>query len=189
MESDGEAMTGAGLRISDGSGAPGDDTLDRLAARYRAPLMRYFLRRGVSHETAEDCVQDVFLRIAQAEPGLIENAEAYLFKIAANVLVDRARRAKTRSESLHDPLGDQPLASREGSPARVFEDRQALRRLAAVLDELPSRTREIFLLNRLDGLSYTQLAVRYAVNVKVIEREMSRVLVHLRQRFPHDDRP
>ena len=60
-------------------------------------------------------------------------------------------------------------------------------RLAAVLDELAPRTREMFLLNRLDGLSYTQLAARYGVTVSAVEKQMMKAIAHLNSRFRRDD--
>ena len=163
-------------------------SLASLVQLYRQPLLRFFSRRALSQETAEDCVQDVFERLARVAESEVENPEAYLFKVARHVLIDRARRAKVRHEGLHDPIGDRQLVSLEGSPARLLEGREALEQAARALGELPQRTRNIFLLNRLDGLTYTQLAARYAVNVKVIEREMSKALGHLRQRLPDHDR-
>jgi len=59
--------------------------------------------------------------------------------------------------------------------------------LAAALGELPPETREIFLLNREDGLTYTQIAARYALSVKAVERHMVRALNHLRLRLPKHD--
>ena len=162
--------------------------LRTLALRYRGPLVRYFRRRGVPPDAVEDCAQDVFVRIARADSGLIENAEAYLFSIAANVIIDRARRARARREDGHGPIDDYAVLGVEHSPARVFEGREAIVRLSAILSELPPRTREIFLLNRLEGLTYTQLAARYAMSVKAIEKQMSKALVHLRRRFPPDER-
>ena len=163
-------------------------SLASLALSYRQPLLRFFARRSLTPEAAEDCAQDVFMRLARvADPG-VENSEAYLFKVARHVLIDRARRASVRFEGMHDPIADLQLVSSEGSPSRILEGREALEQAAKALRELPERTRNIFLLNRLDGLTYTQLAARYAVNVKVIEREMSKALSHLRQRLPDNDR-
>jgi RNA polymerase sigma-70 factor (ECF subfamily) len=163
-------------------------SLASLAQAYRQPLLRFFARRSLSPEAAEDCVQEVFMRLSGvAAPG-VENSEAYLFKVARHVLIDRARRASVRREGMHDPIADLQLASPEGSPSRILEGREALEQAAKALRELPERTRNMFLLNRLDGLTYTQLAARYAVNVKVVEREMGKALGHLRQRLPDHDR-
>lgn len=160
---------------------------DGFAARYREPLVRYFLRRGLSLEAAEDCAQETFARICQADGERIEKPEAYLFAIAASVLTDRARKAIVRRESAHTSIENFAAAAEEPSPARVFEGKEALMRLAAVLDELAPRTREMFLLNRLDGLSYTQLAARYGVTVSAVEKQMMKAIAHLNRRFRRDD--
>ncbi len=163
-----------------------DARLRQLALGYTAPLKRYFVRRGVPQDAAEDCAQDVFLRIARADGGTIENAEAYLFTIAAAVVIDRARKLKSHHAAYHVPIENYALEGGEPGPIRVLEGREDLLRLKGVLDELPARTREIFLLNRLEGLTYTQLAARFGVTIKAIEKQMSRVLAHLRQRYSHD---
>lgn len=165
-----------------------DDDADRdvqlraLAVRYRDPLVRYFLRRGLSMEAAEDCAQDVFVRVARVDQRSIERPEAYLFTIAARVAVDRSRTAWSRHERDHQLIDDMAPSS-EFSAFQILEGREAIEQLAAILDELPDRAREIFLLNRLDGLSYTQIAARFALSVKTIEKQMSKTLAHLRSRY------
>jgi RNA polymerase sigma factor (sigma-70 family) len=163
-----------------------DARLRALAVRYRDPLVRYFLRRGLQPDAAEDCAQEVFVRVARIDPDKVDNAEAYLFTIAASVAVDRSRAARSRRELYHDPI-DELIPGGDFTPARVVEGRQALEQLAAVLDELPDRTREIFLLNRLEGLSYTQIAARFAVSVKAVEKQMSKALAHLRRRYQFNE--
>ncbi len=64
------------------------------------------------------------------------------------------------------------------NPERVLEGREAFARLRIVLGELKPKTREIFLLNRLDGLSYTQIAVRYGLTPSAIEKHMMTALAH-----------
>jgi RNA polymerase sigma-70 factor (ECF subfamily) len=172
-------MSGRGLPADGGAGR--GSTLAGLVERYRSPLLRYFVRRGLSQEAAEDCAQDVFLRLAKTRPTAVDNQEAYLFRIAASVLIDHGRRARARGDALHDQIDDNALVSGARSPHLLLEDREALQRVAEVVAKLPQRTREMFLLNRLDGLSYTQLAARFSVSVKVVEREMSRALLQLRR--------
>lgn len=159
--------------------------LGALALRYREPLVRYFLRKRLGKEAAEDCAQEVFLRLARTNEETVQNAEAYLFTIASSVVVSFARKAKTHREAQHHPIEDFSLVSAEAGPDRVLEGRQALLRLAAALGELPPVTREMFLLNREDGLTYTQIAARYALSVKAVERHIVRALSHIRLRLPH----
>jgi len=171
--------------------APQSEPLDKgvqaLAQRFREPLVRYFLRRGLAMEAAEDCAQETFARICNGGGAHIDKPEAYLFAIAANVLMDRGRKAGVRRESHHVTLENFTGASEEPTPARVFEGREALMRLSAILDELAPRTREMFLLNRLDGLSYTQLAARFGVTVSAVEKQMMKAIAHLHKRFPRNE--
>jgi RNA polymerase sigma factor (sigma-70 family) len=161
--------------------------LETLALRYREPLVRYFIRKGISQDLAEDCAQEVFVRLARTDQDTVRNAEAYLFTVASNVIVTLARKAKSHRQTLHDPIEDFPLLSAGAQPDRVLEGREALHRLAAALGELPADTREMFLLNREDGLTYTQIAARYAVSVKIVESHIVRALSHLRKKlFAHD---
>jgi RNA polymerase sigma factor (sigma-70 family) len=164
-----------------------DTRLEVLALRYREPLLRYFVRKGLAADAAEDCVQEVFVRLARTDEATVQNAEAYLFTIASSVLVTRARKAKTRFAAHHHPIEDFSLVSGEAAPDRVLEGREALERLVAALRELPADTREMFLLNREDGLTYTQIAARYALSVKAVERHIIKALNHLRLRLPRHD--
>ncbi len=164
-----------------------DARLRALALRYREPLVRYFIRKGIPAALVEDCAQDVFLRLARTDEQTIENAEAYIFTIASSVVVTWARKAKTHREAQHRPIEDFSLVSGEAAADRVFEGKQALQRLVAALGELPTDTREMFLLNREDGLTYTQIAARYAIGVKVVERHIIKALNHVRLRFSRND--
>lgn len=157
--------------------------LEALALRYREPLVRYFIRKGLAKDLAEDCTHEVFVRLACTSQEAVRNSEAYLFAIASNVVITRARKARSRRETLHDPIEDFPLLSGGASPDRVLEGNEALGRLVTALSELPADTREILLLNREDGLTYTQIAARYAISVKVVERHIVRALKHLRMRL------
>lgn len=155
-----------------------------LAAQYFTPLVRFFRRRGFTIHAAEDGAQEVFVRMLGLEDrSRIDNPEAYLFRVAATVITDRARRDGVRQANRHDCSDDLVLAAEEPSPERVISDRQQLERLRLVLDEMPARRREILMLSRMDGLSYSQLAVRYGVTVSAIEKQMMKAIAHLHRRM------
>jgi len=66
-----------------------------LDARFRAPLMGYFLTRVKNREEAEDLTQEVFVRLmAIGSLDEIDRAEAFVFRIASNLLRDRGREAR-----------------------------------------------------------------------------------------------
>ncbi len=155
--------------------------------RYRQPLIRYFVRRGAPEATAEDLAQDCFTRLfALSSRDHIENLEAYLFRTASGVFADYVEYVQKRQSSKHDPLDESDfdtLATEAPGQDRVLEGREGVARLKAVLLELKPRTREIFLLNRLDGLSYTQIAVSFGMTNRGVEWHMMEALKHLRSRL------
>lgn len=161
--------------------------------RFREPLTRYFLRRGVPDSSAEDLAQDCFTRLfALASRDHIENVEAYLFQTASSVFADYVAHAHRRQASKHvsfDILAFDTEPTGAPGQDRVLEAKEAIQRLRGVLLELKPRTREIFLLNRLDGLSYTQIAVRFGMTNGGVEWHMHEALKHLRKRFADWQKP
>jgi len=164
--------------------APGEQTDRGLVLSYRDPLIRYFSRRGVAPVLAEDLAQDCFTRLfALNGREHIANEEAYLFQVAASVYADHLRLPHSRHAARHVPVDDFNAPAEVLAPDRVFEGREGVKRLVEALAELKPKTREIFLLNRMDGLSYTQIAVRFGVTPSAIEKQMMKAIAHLNLRL------
>jgi RNA polymerase sigma-70 factor (ECF subfamily) len=113
--------------------------------------MSYFLRRLNNHAEAEDMTQEVFLRLAKTDTTKVESADGLVFKIAGNLIRDRARRLKVRAESAFSVWsleggGVDPL-----DPARIAADRESLACLIAGLGEMGEPTRTIFILYKLEN--------------------------------------
>jgi RNA polymerase sigma factor (sigma-70 family) len=151
-----------------------DEALRAWMIEYGPALRRYFLKRVPSPD-AEDLVQDVFMamqvRGALDDPG---KAERYLFRVAANVLARRHRkRAWTgQHQSLDDDFGlADPL-----SPERILLDRESLGRLMRVLDDLPPRMNEAFILHRFEEMTYPEVARRMGLSPKTVENFIARAM-------------
>lgn len=156
---------------------------EMIAAQYRRPLVRWFRKQGLDHDAAEDCAHESFVRLCSRDASYVYRVDAYLFSVASSVLMDLRRRAKVRHEAYHIPIDDFDGPSDEPTPIRVSESREALRQLSETLDELPVGTREMFLLNRLDRLSYNELAILFDVSVSTVEKRMMKAIAHVRRRF------
>lgn len=157
--------------------------LEALDARYRAPLMTYFQRRAASRAEAEDLTQEVFVRIAgrpECEGG--ELAEGFIFTVAANLLRDQARRARTRSADHHLSLeagecDDGAAALVETlEPERILLSREVLAGVLRALDAVPPRTRDIFLLFRLEGMKQREIAHLHGISVSAVEKHIVKAL-------------
>lgn len=155
-----------------------------LVARYREPLMRYFLRKGMSEAASEDLAHDTFLKLfALSRTDHVENMEAYLFQIASSVLNDHLRhlRVRRRHAGVVEGLWGERAETR--TPERVLEAKEAVARFEAALGELKPKTRDIFLMNRMEGLSYTQIAVRLGVTPSAVEKHMAKAITHFVRRL------
>jgi RNA polymerase sigma-70 factor (ECF subfamily) len=143
-----------------------------------------FARRRVGRQEAEDVVQDAYLHLLQRGAiGALEHPRAYLFRIAANLAVDAARKTKTRSRYAADEIEFLGLATSAASPEATVEGAMELRQFQASLNELPPLCREAFLLNRIDELTHAEIARQLGVSVRTVDRHMAKAMSHLRRRL------
>ena len=154
-----------------------------LSVRYGQAVRRFFSRRLRDGADVEDLTQEVFARLLKrAELGEIANIEGYLFHTAANLLRERARKAARRPGDCFDGA-EIDGAVEEFSPERILLGREAYARMVEALQELPERTRTIFVLNRFEELSAAEIARRLGVSVSTVEKDMMRAIAHLKARL------
>ena len=152
-------------------------------AFYRAEhdRMFHFFRRKVGRDEAPDFVQEAFTCVLRSGAfDRLENPNGYLTRTARNLLINRARTWHRKGCMLY-PLGearDAPLAPEQEWKIEGRELRAAYRR---ALLSLPRRTRRIFLMHRLKGMSYRQIGEELCVGDKCIEYHMMRALSRCRR--------
>lgn len=164
-------------------GNPAERNGDRRPSQLqelRADLVRYFQRRVHQREDIPDLVQDVFLRLFRREGSAnIENLRGYAYQIAASVLVDRNRRRTVRHQEKHIEFDAQHAGHTEIGPDRILAGREALRALAVLVEDMPERTRTVFVLRRLEHMSYKDIAKRLGISVSAVEKHMLRAMERL----------
>jgi RNA polymerase sigma factor (sigma-70 family) len=156
--------------------------LDDLSRRFRPALLAYFLRRVRNPAEAEDLAHDVFLRLAGVPLEQLRSADAYIFQIAANLLRDRARRWKVRNDYAAAQLAAADTEEPElhpFDPERIEAARRSLATLVARLMELPQRTREIFVLYRIENVTRHNIAQAYGLSISTVEKEVARATAYL----------
>lgn len=161
------------------NGEPGEQTqlFERLDARFRAPLMTYFLRRVGNRQDAEDLTQETFARLVGA-PSFSSEAKApgYVFRIAANLLRDRRRRDAVRKQRPFSAFDDDVIEIISNQivegvePERVLIGQQSLAAVYKVLEELEERTRVIFMLYRLEGMKQKEIAALLGLGLSTVEK-------------------
>ncbi len=155
-------------------------SVESLAASYQRPLLRYFLRQGLSVSDANDCVQDVFTRvIRKGDVGNLDNPQGYIFTIANNLLKDRARRKRTRKDDKHIEVDDTLLFCDRPSQARILAGRQELALVKKAIMKMPPKVRRVFILNRFEGLKYREIADVLGISISAVEKHMMTALKQL----------
>ncbi len=153
--------------------------IEAFYTRYKTALKGYFLRRVQNHAEADDLTQELLVRVTrQVDREEIENPDAFVFKVAANLLRSRGREWQ-RHAKFGDQLDHLVKSVEVLSPERVLVDKQSLERLLKHLDSLNPRAREVFFLHRLEGMKYAEIALIHGMSVSTVEKDISKAIAHL----------
>ncbi len=148
---------------------------------YRAALRAFVARRIDDPHEVEDLVQEACARlIASAREATLDAPQAYLFRIAANLIADRHRRAAP-TVPIADGF-DPPVAGAQ-EDARRFADLQAA--LVAALDELSPRCREVFVMRRFDERGTGDIARSLGISPRMVQKHLTHAVAHLYDRLGH----
>ena len=152
---------------------------------HQAWLKNWLTRRLKCQYSAADLSHDAFLRlITGATPGhRLREPRAYLMLIVNRLLINRYRRKQVEEEALRQVatlLSD----CDERDPARIASAQDLLAHIIQLLtEELPEKPRRAFLMARLEGLSYRQIAARLKVSESSVKLYLAQVLSHCHARL------
>jgi RNA polymerase sigma-70 factor (ECF subfamily) len=156
------------------------DRLEQIFRAHAPRLTRFFRQRLNNSEEARDFVQEAFVRLAGARPGgMLRNPEAYLQRIARNLLFNRSKRTEFKLAAFHAPFDERVDVAIAPEQSLAIEAADVLKLYRRAVSELTPRTREVFLLHRIDELSYKEIAVRLGISVSTVEYHIARALVHI----------
>jgi len=166
------------------------ETVEREQGRLRS-----FIRKRVLDESdVEDILQEVFYELVLAYRIMIplEQAGAWLFRVARNRIIDRFRGrrqealradpASGREEAEHFPWEDL-LPSRDTGPEAVYAREVLMEELDAALDELPEEQREVFVAHEFEGRSFRELAEATGASVNTLLSRKHYAVLYLRRRL------
>jgi RNA polymerase sigma factor (sigma-70 family) len=132
-------------------------------------------RRLGSPELAGDALQDAWVKIARVDTlGEIRNPRGYILSIAMNAARDRMHDDDRRYLASAEIDGLLDVPDEAPDPARVAEARSELRNLESILQELPKRRRDILLAARIDKLPRQEIARRFGISQRLVEKELQR---------------
>lgn len=163
-------------------------SVDQAFHRYHDGLVRFLRRRLHDEEEAADIAQETYARLAQSYQGQLDarTASSLIYRIAINVANDLSRRRKTHYAAEHCSADLVVLVSEEPSQERQVYARQQLDVLYAAIEGLPPRCQQVFLLNRIDRMTYARIAQHCGISTKMVEKHMTKALAILRDKVGGD---
>lgn len=173
-----------GPSSADRSGGPSQDDADGFESflrEHRATLVG-FLSRRTNEDDANDVAQEAMVRLMRYRGQPPEKLKLLMYRIALNALNDSGRRQQSRHAAAHVSFDQDfdSLPSSELDHEQRIDNEQELERVRAAILQLPARCREVYLLNRIEGMSYSQIARHCDISVKAVEKHIGKALSVLR---------
>jgi RNA polymerase sigma factor (sigma-70 family) len=159
--------------------------------RERGRLGNFIRQRVQDPAEAEDILQDVFYQFVEAYrlPEPIEQAGAWLYRVARNRIIDRFRK-KREIQLPEAPDGESDerwlehaLPAAEAGPEAAYARAVLMEEVHAALDELPDEQREAFIAHELEGQSFKGMAAEKGVGVNTLLARKRYAVLHLRERL------
>ena len=168
----------------------GESPLIRAFFERRENLILFLAARTRDMATAEDLVQDLYLKIAGLDPKAeVRAPEALLYRMAANLMVDHVRSAQRSSRRSAEwrtetqaVVGGQAVTQEAAAEAVVIA-KQRILQLAAAVGDLPPQMGRAFRLHKLEGMSQAEAARAMGVSVKMVEAHVAAAIKQLAQRL------
>ena len=168
----------------------GDKTaFEKLFKRFYPRLYDFALKVVKNKETAEDIIQDIFIKLLERKEKIKPvNIEGFIFKILKNQCITYLRSIRILENvkvSLHklshieelyriDFLRDEPY---------ILIEKELQLEINRIIKNLPDRCKEVFILSRIIGLKNREIAQKLGINIKNVERHITKALVHFKTHF------
>ena len=168
---------------------------ETLVRRHGRALINYFFFQCRREDVAEDCAQEVWVRIFRSGNDYVPRGSfrSFLYRVARNLWIDRYRsHARRPAEgSIHGegereegegrlPLEDR-LPGRERDPGRAVLDRELAHEVAAAVGRLPEEMRDVFVLAEIEGLPYARIAEILDIPEGTVKSRMFNAVRKLRE--------
>ncbi len=162
-------------------GKHGFDKRDLKAAfdTYFESLRNFLYYKSGDMDLAEDLIQEVFLKVWEKRDEIRkETLKSLLYTMANNLLMNHFNHMKVvKSHEEEVESGERVSLA---TPQFELETQEFSKKLNDVLKKIPETSRDVFLMNRIDGLKYEEISSRLGIGVKAVEKRMSKALSVIR---------
>ncbi len=138
------------------------------------PTLRAWLQRRLPvHQDVDDVIQETYAILAAlADGSQVRQPRAYVYSVAQSVVLQQLRRAQVVSIEAVAEIERVAASGEEACPERTASSRQELARIGALIDSLPDKCRQAFVLRRVEGYSQREIAQRMQISENTVEKHI-----------------
>lgn len=157
---------------------------EQLFREYYAPLCRYAARFVKDMDAAEEIVQDFFYNYWKNRESMTIriSVKSYLYRSVHNNALKYMEQLAVRKRYAETILATTTEVELS-SLSEELDARELGRIIDNALNELPDRSRQIFRMNRFDGMKYQEIADKLSISLKTVESNMGKALRVLREKL------
>jgi len=174
-------MTHLPRRLATGRHRP----IPAMLERFYRELLNFLQRQVHDRDTAADLAQESYARVLAAQNAgqAVQDARALLYRTAKNLVVDQHRRAEIRRHESLDQSAESSAqaAPRHLQPEEALSAQQSAHAYAQVIEDLPPRCREAFVLHIIEGLPQAEIARSMGISVSMVEKHVVRGMLACRR--------
>lgn len=150
-------------------------------------LLSFLTRRMSDRQRAADVAQETYLKLLKIDSSVaVLNDRSFIFRVAGNLAIDTLRREQRLGSSLDDGQADAEVVDPAPPPEASLLARERLAILDDGLQQLSPNARQALLLNRLEGLTQAQIAIRLGVSESMVAKYIGQALRHCRDWMKHN---
>lgn len=153
--------------------------LKRAYDQYFESLRAFLYYKTFDKELSEDLVQEVFIKVWEKRKEIRkETLKSLLYTIANNLLINHVNHLKVVQSHANEI--NEAASINSQSPQFLYEEKEFERLFNDIIEKLPDGVREVFLMSRLEKMSYQKIADRLELSVKAIEKRMSKAIATIK---------
>ncbi len=155
-----------------------ESIFNQLYKTHGKPVWRFIYYKCGDSAQADDLVQEAFVKLWQnCAKVSVEKAKSFLYTVCNNAFLNQVAHNKVVLKHARK----QPKKTNYQSPEFLMEEAQFQEKLKNALEKLTEAQRTAFLLNRIEGKKYAEIAEMLNISVKAVEKRMSQALASLRR--------